>query len=312
MSDLRQLPLFPDKPTHPKEISQHTALVATLDLFKGHLRKEGKSEHTIKAFASDLMLVGEYLGDQTPVGQFTTTNLNRFLDWLENGRGVPCSRKSYARRVTSLKVYFKWLHSLGAIPHDPAKPVLQRSGPAPLADVLSDAQIREAIAFAQTLLLKKQKGQDYRPEMVLRLVLDTGIKKSELMRLVPADIDRANPNFPHLYVRQTSKNVYKERRIPLDTEWVKLLDLYLDQYMPENTIVTCTARNLEYILDDIGKGIDLPFKLSFEALRWTSAVHDYRHGVDEAVIREKLGLSEISWHETGMKIRKLAEKLDAQ
>ena len=56
---------------------------------------------------------------------------------MEHGRGVPCSRKTYARRVTTLKVFFKWLHEIGAIPHDPARAVLQRSGPAPLAVILA-------------------------------------------------------------------------------------------------------------------------------------------------------------------------------
>ncbi|GAB4509079.1 MAG: hypothetical protein OHK0046_03390 [Anaerolineae bacterium] len=311
MSDLRQLSLFPDKPTHPKEISMHTPLKATYDLFVQHLTKEGKSEHTIKAFTSDLMLVAEYLGDDTPIGQFTTTGLNRFLDWLENGRGVPCSRKSYARRVTTLKVYFKWLHTLGAIQHDPAKPVLQRSGPAPLSDVLTEQHIRDAIDFSRTIMMKKDKVQDTRPEMLLRLLLDTGLKKSEVMRLLPTDIDRLNPKMPQVFVRQASKNVYKERRIPLDPDWVLLLDLYLDQYTPKDTIITCTARNLEYILEDIGKGIGLPFKLSFESLRWTCAVRDYRNGMDEMLIREKLGLSEVSWHETGAKVKKLSDKIDS-
>lgn len=312
MSDIRQLPLFPNKPNTPQDINPHTPMGATVDLFNQYLRKEGKSDHTIKAFNSDLSLVGEYLADTTPVGQFSTSMLNRFLDWLENGRGIPCSRKSYARRVTTLKVYFKWLHSVGAITHDPAKPVIQRSGPAPLSDVLSQGQIRAAIEFAQAMTYKKTDMQDYRPEMLLRLQLDTGIKKSEAMRLIPADIDRTNPRRPVLLVRQTSRNVYKERRINLDSEWVKLLDLYLQQYQPKDTIFDCTARNLEYILADIGTGAAIPFKLSFESLRWTCGVRDYQGGMDENDIREKLGLSEASWIETGAKIRKLAEKLSGE
>ncbi len=312
MSDLRQMPLFPDEPTTPKEITYHTAFNATLNLFRQHLLKEGKSEHTLKAFLSDLALVDEYLDGSTPVGQFTTTDLNHFLNWLENERGVPCSRKSYARRVTTLKVYFKWLHSLGVIEHDPARPVLQRSGPAPLADVLSQTQIDDSIRFSRSMTLRKDRDiQDYRPELILRLLLDTGIKKGEMMKLTLKDIDRLNPARPVLYIRQKSRNVYKERHIKLDSEWLKLLDLYLQQYAPPQTIITCTARNLEYILEDIGNGIELPFKLSFESLRWTSAVIEYRRGMEDTFIREKLGLSEASWHETGSKIRQLSERLDA-
>ncbi len=308
MSDLRQLPILPDQPQSPDDINRHTAFRATLDLFRSHLLREGKSEHTVKAFTADLRLLAEYLGEDTPVGQFTTSGLNRFLDWLEVGRGVPCSRKSYARRVTTLKVYFRWLHGIGAIGHDPAKSVLQRSGPAPLSEVLSPEQIDAALASARSM--KRRDEQDYRPELLLRLLLDTGIKKGETMHLTREHIDRTHPRSPLLVVRHKSRNVYKERRLQLDTSWVDLLDLYLEQYNPESAIFDCTARNLEYILSDIGEGAGIPFKVSFEVLRWTCAVRDYRDGMEPQQIREKLGLSETSWYETQGKIRKLAERLE--
>ena len=308
MSDLRQLPILPDQPQSPDDINRHTPFQATLGLFQTHLQKEGKSEHTVKAFTADLRLLAEYLGEDTPVGQFTTSGLNRFLGWLEVGRGVPCSRKSYARRVTTLKVYFRWLHDIGAIGTDPAKSVLQRSGPAPLSEVLSPEQIEGAIAFAQ--LMKRRDEQDYRPELLLRLLLDTGIKKGETMHVTREHIDRMNPRHPSLIVRHKSRNVYKERRLQLDPAWVDLLDLYLEQYKPEDTIFDCTARNLEYILSDIGEGGGIPFKVSFEVLRWTCAVRDYREGMEPQQIREKLGLSETSWYETQGKIKKLAERLE--
>ena len=54
-----------------------------------------------------------------------TADLNKFLDYLLHERGVPCSPKSYARRVTTLKVLFKWLHKSGVLASDPAAPVIQ-------------------------------------------------------------------------------------------------------------------------------------------------------------------------------------------
>jgi site-specific recombinase XerD len=305
MSDIRQIPLFPDQPQSPEDINRHTRLQDTIALFLKHLAQEDKSNHTITAFRSDLNLLGENTGADTPIGQYTTTNLNQFLDWLENGRGVPCSRKSYARRVTTLKVYFKWLHTIEAIPHDPAKAILQRSGPAPLSYALKPVEITQAIIAARQM----QKGDkpDYRPEMLFRLLLDTGIKKSEAARLTMQDIDRLNPQHPFLMIRYKVRNIYKERKIDLDPDWLKLLDLYREQYQPKDTIFNCTARNLEYILTDIGEQADIGTKLSFEMMRWSCAVRDYRAGLDDQLIREKMGLSEASWHETSKKIKRLAE-----
>jgi len=310
MSDSRQLPLFSDTPQKPEDITRYTPFKATIAFFVQFLRREGKSDHTIDAFSADLRLVGLCLGEDTPLNQLTTTKLYEFLDWLERGRGVPCSRKSYARRVTTLKVYFRWLHGIGAIRHDPAKAVVQRSGPAPLSYALSWAQIDAAIAFAQTLRWKGER--DYRPELLFRLLADTGIKKSETIRLTLDEVDRLNPNRPLLFIRHKSRDVYKERRILLSPDWPELLDLYWQQYQPEKTIFDCTARNLEYILTDIGEGAKIPFKLSFEVMRWTCAVCDFRNGMEEQQIREKLGLSESSWYETSAKIKKLIERIEEQ
>ena len=87
---------------------------------------------------------------------------------------------------------------------------------------------------------------------------------------------------------------------------MRLLDRYARQYQLEDRLFTCTSRNLEYILTEIGVRAGAPFKLSFEALRWTMALRDHIAGVEDERIREKLGLSRISWYETGDKIRRLA------
>jgi integrase/recombinase XerD len=301
----KQLPLFPAAPQQPQDITRKTPIGATLALFARHLTQEGKSEHTVKAFMADMELLLERTGGSTPVSDYTTGALNDFLAWMEFERGIPCSRKTYARRVTTLKVFFRWLYTLSAVPHDPAKAVLQRSGPAPLSAALNPAQVQAALLAARRM--KRDEDHDYRPELILQLLLQTGIKKSETERLLLTDIDRTNPQSPTLFVRQKAKDIYKERRIALEAALPALIDAYSAQYQPATTLFTCTTRNLEYILTEVGEQAAIPFKLSFEVLRWTSAVRDWRAGMEEEAIREKLGLSKISWYETGQKIRRLVD-----
>lgn len=309
MSDLRQLPLF--TPQSDDELHKGTALRDSISLFQAHLLRDGKSEHTIKAFTADLQLLAEFAGDEHLLGKFTTTTLNDFLHWLEFERGVPCSRKSYARRVTTLKVFFKWLHEIGAIGHDPAVPVLQRSGPAPLAVVLTPEQVDAVLVHARALRRGrvKERKPDARPEFLFELILMTGIKKSEAVQLTDADFDSSRPEQPVLMVRhKTARTLMQERQIALEADFMALLEEYRMQYDQEDMIFNCTARNLEYILEDLGSGAGIPFKISFEMLRWTCAVRDYRAGTDPDTIREKLGLSRISWQETYTKVRKLADQ----
>lgn len=305
MSALRQLPLFPDQPASEDDLNRLTPLKYTIALFQLHLINDGKTEHTVKAFTSDLHLLAERAGEDMPIGQFTTSTLNEFLHWLEYGRSIPCSRKSYARRVTTLKVYFKWLRAISAIDIDPALPVLQRSGQAPLSEILDEREVTMAMAVADNLRIADKP--DARPALLLRLLLETGIKKSESGRIASTDVLRLSKDEAYILVKHASaKDIYKERRIEVSTELIDVLDEYLGQYRVSDMLFTCTTRNLEYILEDIGVQAGLDRKPSFEMLRWTCAVRDYANGVDPDAIREKLGLSKISWVETFDKIKRLA------
>lgn len=300
----RQRSLFSQQPLSTADIGGETPLAATFDLFADYLRGEGKSAHTVKAFLGDMRLFAQYIDGALPLAQLRNSCLLDFLAWMEHERAVPCSRKTYARRVTTLKVYCRWLHDMSALADDPAQSIRQRSGPAPLSDVLTDAQALDCISAAAEA--KRGVSPDYRPAFLFQFLLQTGIKKAECGRLKLADIDRGNPDTARVSIRHKARDIYKERRIDLDAETLQLLDAYLRQYQPGVLLFECTTRNLEYILTDIGIRAEAPFKLSFEVLRWTMALRDFRAGVDEERIRHKLGLSRQSWYETGAKIRRLA------
>ncbi|HML20121.1 MAG TPA: site-specific integrase [Aggregatilinea sp.] len=299
----KQLPLFPSD--GEALLTRRSPLVDAIAPFQHYLRQEGRSPHTISAFSSDLRLVMEFFGDATPLSHFTTPNLNRFLDWMEQGRGIPCSRKTYARRVTTLKVFFAYLKASSVLQVDPAAALLQRSGAAPLQPILSEDEIQRLLAH--TTSLRVAEKPDARPDLLLRLLLDTGIKKSETMALTREHIDRTNPDHPLLVVRHRKPNdVYRERKIELDPDWLAVLEEYLEQYTPKEEIFDCTARNLEYVLGDVAEAAGVDAKVSFEILRWTCMVRDYQRGMESDTLREKMGLSRISWRETGDKVARLA------
>jgi integrase/recombinase XerD len=292
-------------------LTRDASLQAALGTFERHMQDEGLALNTVKAFSSDIRLLGRYLGIGTRIGDIGTKNLNDFLHWLTDERGVPCSPKSYARRVTTLKVFFGWLHETGVMPHDPSDAIIQQSVSSPLPDAPLAVDVERALAAAAALRAgSPERKPDARPYLLLTLLLQTGIKKGEAMAIVPNHIDDSDPEKPLLYVRYVNPRLrYKERKLPLRPEWLKVLDEYLQQYQPTDTLFTCTARNLEYILKDIAEAAELPDGvLSFENLRWASGVQDWRDGVEQDDIRQKLGLSKIAWRETKSKLSRLAER----
>jgi integrase/recombinase XerD len=83
---------------------------------------------------------------------------------------------------------------------------------------------------------------------------------------------------------------------------------YQQIYEPKQFLFPWTARNLEYVLGNVAERADVP-RLTFEMLRWTCAVRDYVEGMEPDALRQKLGLSEISWYEVESKLVLLAQQL---
>ncbi|MCX7839690.1 MAG: tyrosine-type recombinase/integrase [Anaerolineae bacterium] len=320
-----QLPLFPSRRTTSKRraraqaarapestgttapLDARATLATAITAYHEQMRRMNWSRHTIQAFGGDLNLFRKYVGDDVPLSAITSITIQKFLDWLRYERGVPCKPKSYQRRLTTLKGFFAWLKQIQVIADDPAAPIAHIPVIPPLPDILHDDQIARLLEHARTLL-RAQKS-DARPLLLVTLLLSTGIKKSEAMAIRLRDLDTADPNNATVFIRyDDAKKRFKERKLKLAPEFVTTLPIYLEQYQPREHLFECTARNLEYVLADLAQATGLGKTLSFESLRWTCAVQDYKNGMPEDHIRQKLGLTTIAWEEDGERLRRLASK----
>jgi len=288
-------------------LTPQTGLVPALNAWEIYLNDQGRSLNTVKAFLSDVRLLTQVLPPERTLGAITTSDLNKFLHWLEHEREVPCSPKSLARRVTAIKSFFRWLHRGGAILVDPAEKVVQHSVLSPLPEVLTDAEIESVLLAADRF--RRQTKPDARPYTLLALLLATGIKKSECLGVHLNHVDLEAPDGPVIFIRYASPaNRYKERNLTLPEEWVPAYEEYLNQYNPVDRLFPWSPRRLEYLLEDIGKEAGLPKHLSFDMCRWTCALQDYLDNTEPEKIRQKLGISKIQWREIHVKLKQLAGK----
>jgi integrase/recombinase XerD len=285
-------------------ISGKTLLPAAINGWEMFMRDQGRSPNTIKAFLSDVRLLTHFLPPDQSIAAIATEDLNRFFNWMEKERGVPCSPKTLSRRITSVKSFFRWLRQYGTLPIDPAEKVAQRSAISPLPQVLSEEEY-EAVLLAADRQRRKEKP-DARPFTLLYLLLSTGIKKSECLGIHINHIDLNAQNGPFVFIRYANPaNRYKERKIELQEDWTAAYQEYLTQYKPVDQVFPWSPRRLEYLLEDIGTEAGLSKHLSFDMCRWTCALRDYQSGVEADVIRQKLGVSKIQWRELFIKIRQL-------
>jgi integrase/recombinase XerD len=297
---------MPDSPA-TAHLTAQTGLIPAINAWEIFLYDQGRSRNTVKAFLSDVRLLTDFLPPDRTLGAITTNDLNAFLGWLEKERGVPCSPKTLARRITALKSFFRWLTRGGALLVDPAEKVLQRSVLSPVPEVLSEAEIEAVLLAADRY--RRQTRPDARPYTLLALQLATGIKKSECLGIHLNHVDLEDAAGPIVFIRYASPtNRYKERRLTLPDEWIPAYEEYLAQYNPTDRLFPWSPRRLEYLLEDIGKAAGLGKHLSFDMCRWTCALQDYLSNVEPEKIRQKLGISKIQWREIHMKLRQLAGK----
>lgn len=299
--------MSPEKSTDSiSHISSATSIAPAVNSWRYYLEDQGKSPHTIKAFVADVLMLANFLPPDRPLGDVSTQEINNFLNWMQNSRGVPCSPKTLARRITSIKAFFRWLHQYGVILIDPAERVVQQSVISPLPQVLSPSEIEAVLEAGKRFQLRKPN--DTRYLTLFQLLLETGIKKSECLALSPNHIDLDTPGEPTIFIRYASpQNRYKERKIAISEDWIQIYRGYQAQFQPSDRLFPWSQRRLEYLLEDLGKEAGLDKHLSFDMCRWTCSLTDMQSGMDANKIRQKLGISKIQWREVKMKLEQLAE-----
>lgn len=284
---------------------------ATLDeaieAFERSLARRPISENTRKAFIGDARIFARELqgGREARIApsSITAERIKRFLAEQERSTrsGSP---KSIERRLTSLKVLFRWLRDNSYVAIDPAEGVAYRPFVDPLPEYLSDTQAESVIRSARALA--DGEKLELRPLTAIRLVLDTGIKKSECLNLDVGDIKREN-GAAYIRIRYDKPHLrFKERDLAVSPECLATLDEHLARYADRGRLFDCTGRNLEYLLTGkVAPAAGVP-ALTFEMMRWTCALRLYRaREVSEEQLQAHFGLSPLGWTEMAAKLARV-------
>lgn len=298
----------PVEPTGtPAHLTEKSMLQPAIQAWKFFLNDQGRSHYTVKAFIADLNLLDSFLPPDKSLGDISLKDLQEFTNWLENERGIPCSPKSLARRITSIKSFFRWLQHSGVVIVDPADKLVQHSVSSPLPIVMTREEVAQALETARSF--READEPDARPYALLKLLLETAVKKGECQAIALNHLSVDDPDNAFVFIRYTNPRYrYKERKLNLSKDWLEAFEEYTDQYQPEERLFPWTSRRLEYILEDITEAGAFENRISFDMLRWTSALMDLLDGVEPDKIRQKLGVSKIQFREVRRKLRQLAKQ----
>ena len=202
---------------------------------------------------------------------------------------VNSKRATIERRLYTLNGFVEWLRQHRAINADLRVPVIKAEPDLPRC--LDPDQVQRLLAHADAL-------SDPRPGFLVRLVIETGLKRHEAVALRVGDLALSG-SAPHVVVGQG----VRARRVGVSEQWQPAWRAYSQQYAPVERVFDCTERMLTIVLDDLGTATHLP--VTFGVLRWTCALRKWREGMPPETLRLRLGLSERAWPETFERLRKL-------
>lgn len=292
-TDSKQAPVAVAPP-----LTATSALGACALPYQEYLRRTDHSAYTITCFLSDLRLLTEFLGRETPLRSITNESLAEWLGHLRWERATQPAPKTMARRATFLKNFFGWLAKEQILADDPSQRIVLSRPMPPLPELLYEDEVTQ---------LEQAAATDARCQLLVMTLLATGLKKEELMAVALRHVDLSNPDEPAIEVHfpgQAKRR--RERRMALPTEWTGVFHRYVERYQPRERLFECTDRNLNYVLASAVKRAGLEKRVTLQLLRDIFAVRQLRAGVPMDALREKLGLSEEAWYEIAEKYRKLA------
>jgi site-specific recombinase XerD len=154
-----------------------------IDPFLRSLRAENRSPHTISSYQDGLAQFAKFLsstGRPTDPARINRDYVESFLVELHK-KWKPAT---VVARYKALRQYFKFLIELGEIKESPMAKMKAPTVPEQPIEPLSEDNIRAILAACQ--------GQDFRSRRdmaIIRLLLDTGLRRAELSNLKVQDVD---------------------------------------------------------------------------------------------------------------------------
>ncbi len=279
--------------------------------FLRHLKIEARySPLTIYGYKTDLVLFFKFISNsrndngtpsaflRVPIPSITKTDIRGFLYFLDTEKQY--SDRSLHRKICSLRSFFKFCHQEDYVEDDPTKtiktPKIEKSIP-----VFMDNEEYKVFLRAATSL---------RDKLILRILLATGMRVSEVEALDINHIDQNNCT-----VKVVKGKGKKQRIIDIDPETIQLMKQYIAEERgtpksPEAKDVLflnrqhgrLSKRTIQRIVKKCRELAGLKKKITPHKCRHTTGRLLLEGGMDIRVIQEEFGHKSLSTTEIYTKV----------
>lgn len=254
------------------------------------------SSHTIISYENDLSAFLEFLKKELDITQLIDIKPAFVRSWLAGLKEKGITSKTINRKISALKSFFKFHLRQQTIEISPMATITSPKNPKRLPQFVDKKDIN-------TLFTHVEFGEDWtgRTErLLLELLYNTGIRKSELINLQEQHIDIGNST-----IKVLGKG-NKERIIPINSQMVADIKQYMTDkreelpvYCQGILLVNVKGKKLDprYVYAVAKKYLSLITtidKKSPHILRHSFATHLTNNGAELNAVKELLGHSSLA------------------
>lgn len=281
-------------------------IYAALNDFVTHLRAErGLSPHTLTAYESDLRSLITFLDGREDNQHGASTDMltiGVLRDWLWRESQAGLTKKSLARRTSSVRSFTSWLTRSRIIESDPGARLKTPKPGSSLPRVVSHESMEEILDRLSAATVAARDGSVPDPVAVrdlaiVELLYASGIRVSELAGLNTGDI-----NLGEYTMRVTGKGS-KERVVPFGVPAARAIQRYVTEARPQLLAddqrtdavflgrrgARVNVRTVYQLVASLLADIPGDGPIGPHTLRHTAATHVLDGGADLRIVQELLG-----------------------
>lgn len=275
----------------PAHLTERDAELDLIDRFVNSLwLEQGLSENTQSAYRADLRLLAGWLARERR-GRLVAATARDLWAFVGGQAGEGVSARTTARRLASIRRFYRYLLREGLVPADPALELKAPRMPSTLPHTLSE---RDVLALLQAPDTTTPRG--LRDRAMLELLYATGLRVSELVGL---RLDQLNLRLGA--VRVVGKGG-KERLVPIGEDARDWLERYLkevradllrgrrlDTVFPTPRRASMTRQAFWALIRRYAAVAGISTEISPHQLRHAFATHLLAHGADLRAVQMLLG-----------------------
>ncbi len=254
------------------------------------------SPHTVRSYKNDLDQFYSYLSDHDIPGEPSGITSGAVRQWIVSMLADDYSTVSVHRKISCLRVFFKYLRKEGVIKADPLEKVVLPKRKKTLPSFVEEKAL-------DNLLDDYDFGEGFegiRNRTIIEMLYLTGMRRAELINLRNADVDLAEGTLKVIGKRN------KQRIIPIVIPYIKRLEEYRrirNEHAADDPdgwfFLTGKGNKLydKFVYNTVTRYLSMVTtieKKSPHVLRHTFATHMLNRGADLNSIKELLGHANLS------------------